>query len=222
MTAKRGMVVAIDGPAGAGKSTVADGVARRLGLARLDTGSMYRALTWAALERSVDLDDAEALQKLASSLEFRPSPEGIFVDGVLREQQIRDPAVSAVVSMVSRHPEVRAVMVAAQRRLADAGGVVIEGRDIGSIVAPGAPVKIFLTAAPEERARRRREELAGAGHDLSHDRLMAEMEARDARDDATTPLRPADGAVVIDSTGKTADDVADEIAAIARSVQEKA
>lgn len=211
----RPLVIAIDGPAGAGKSSIAAAVAARLGIARLDTGSMYRAVTWAAGERGVSLDDEETLASLAERLDLSFSTDGIAVDGILREREIREPAVTEAVSRVSRHPAVRRALVARQQELAHAGPAVIEGRDIGSVVAPWAPVKIFLTASVDERARRRARDLAAAGHAVPLDRLQADIEARDRRDSETTPLEPADGAIVIDSTGRTIEQIVDQIAELA-------
>lgn len=211
----RPIVIAIDGPAGAGKSSVSAAVARRLGVARLDTGSMYRAVTWAALRDGTDLDDEAALASLAERLDLSFDPDGILIDGRPREREIRDPAVTAAVSKISRHPAVRKILVARQQDLAERGPAVIEGRDIGTVVVPWAPVKIFLTASARERARRRAKDLEAAGHPVDLDRLQAEIEARDAADDKTTPLVPAGDAVAIDSTAKTIDQVVDEIAALA-------
>jgi cytidylate kinase len=213
--------VAIDGPAGAGKSTVANRVAQRLGLERLDTGSMYRALTWKALEAGVDPTDAAALTRLARRIDLGFTGSGITVDGRRREREIRAPRVSAAVSAVSAHPGVRKEMVTRQRRFARRGGVVIEGRDIGSVVAPGADLKVFLTASPAERARRRRADLAAAGHPVSLVKLTSEIVARDRRDSKTTPLRPARGAVTVDSTGKALREVVDEIVRLAREARER-
>ncbi|HVL89830.1 MAG TPA: (d)CMP kinase [Actinomycetota bacterium] len=211
----RPIVIAIDGPAGAGKSSVSSGVARRLGIARLDTGSMYRAVTWAALRDGTNLDDETALASLARRLDLSFDVSGILIDGRPRETEIRDPAVTASVSKVSRHPAVRAALVSRQQKLAEQGPAVVEGRDIGTVVVPWAPVKIFLTASARERARRRAKDLEAAGHEVDLDRLQAEIEARDAADDKTTPLVPAGDAVAIDSTAKTIDEVVDEIAALA-------
>ncbi|HEX9696423.1 MAG TPA: (d)CMP kinase [Actinomycetota bacterium] len=211
----RPIVIAIDGPAGAGKSSVTAAVARRLGIARLDTGSMYRAVTWAALDAGLDLADETAIALLADTLEFDFTPDGIRIGGALREQQIRDPAVTAAVSQVSRHAHVRDILVARQKELAESGPAVIEGRDIGTVVVPWAPVKIFLTASPAERARRRSRDLIAAGHPVDLETLRLQIEARDEIDDRTTPLVPAPGAITIDSTGKSIDHVVEEIAALA-------
>jgi cytidylate kinase len=202
-------VVAIDGPAGSGKSTVARAVAARLGVAYLDTGAMYRSVAFAGLERGVDPQDGEALAKLAADLDIDVG-ERVLVDGVDATTAIRGPAVTSVVSAVSAHPAVRAEMVRRQRRWADErGGGVAEGRDIGTVVFPDADAKVFLTASEAERARRRQRD------DRAPDvgAVAAELARRDALDStrATSPLRPADDAVVIDTTGRTVDDVVDEV-----------
>jgi len=202
-------LVAIDGPAGSGKSTVARTVAGRLGVAYLDTGAMYRSVALAALERGVDPTDGEALAKLAGALDIEVG-ERVLVDGVDATTAIRGPAVTAVVSAVSAHPPVRAEMVRRQRRWAEAhGGGVLEGRDIGSVVFPHADVKVFLTASEEERARRRQRDEDAP--DVKA--VAADISRRDTIDStrAASPLRPADDAVVIDTTGRTVDEVVDEV-----------
>jgi len=202
-------LVAIDGPAGSGKSTVARTVAGRLGAAYLDTGAMYRSVALAALERGVDPTDGEALAKLAGALDIEVG-ERVLVDGVDATTAIRGPAVTAVVSAVSAHPPVRAEMVRRQRRWAEArGGGVLEGRDIGSVVFPHADVKVFLTASEEERARRRQRDEDAP--DVKA--VAADISRRDTIDStrAASPLRPADDAVVIDTTGRTVDEVVDEV-----------
>jgi cytidylate kinase len=202
-------VVAIDGPAGSGKSTVARAVAARLGVAYLDTGAMYRSVAFAGLERGVDPQDGEALAKLAAELDIDVG-ERVLVDGVDATAAIRGPAVTSVVSAVSAHPAVRAEMVRRQRRWADEhGGGVAEGRDIGTVVFPDADAKVFLTASEDERAHRRQRD------DRTPDvgAVAADLARRDALDStrATSPLRPADDAVVIDTTGRTVDDVVDQV-----------
>ena len=202
-------LVAIDGPAGSGKSTVARTVAGRLGAAYLDTGAMYRSVALAALERGVDPTDGEALAKLAGALDIEVG-ERVLVDGVDATTAIRGPDVTAVVSAVSAHPPVRAEMVRRQRRWAEAhGGGVLEGRDIGSVVFPHADVKVFLTASEEERARRRQRDEDAP--DVKA--VAADISRRDTIDStrAASPLRPADDAVVIDTTGRTVDEVVDEV-----------
>ncbi|HTP19294.1 MAG TPA: (d)CMP kinase [Solirubrobacteraceae bacterium] len=200
-------VVAIDGPAGAGKSTVARAVADELGFTYLDTGAMYRAVALAATESGVPASS------IAGSLKIEPG-ERIRLDGRDVTDEIRTPTVSEAASKVAADPIVRAAIASEQRRLLAAGDWVAEGRDIGTVVAPGAEVKVFLTADPYERARRRAAEL---GSDV--DTVLAEQAIRDQRDQtrAHSPLAPADGAVVIDSTEMTLAEVVGEIAALARS-----
>jgi len=202
-------VIAIDGPAGSGKSTVARAVARRLGLAYLDTGAMYRSVAFAALGQGVDPTDGDALAKLASGLDIELG-DRVLVDGVDATAAIRGPEVTAIVSAVSAHPPVRADMVRRQRQWASAhGGGVAEGRDIGSVVFPDADVKVFLTASEEERARRRQRD--DRAPDVAA--VAADLARRDSLDSsrATSPLRPADDAVVIDTTGRSVDDVVDQV-----------
>ncbi len=199
-------VVAIDGPAGAGKSTVAHAVADKLGFTYLNTGAMYRAVALAAIERGVEA------AAIAASLAIEPG-ERILLDGRDVTDDIRTPEVSEAASQVAADPQVRRAVVAEQRRLLSAGDWVAEGRDIGTVVAPGAEVKVFLTADPEERARRRAAEL---GADVAM--VLADQTIRDERDRtrAHSPLAPAEGAVEIDTTDMTLDEVVGEIAALAR------
>ncbi len=206
-------VIAIDGPSGSGKSTVSRAVAARLGLDVLDTGAMYRSLTLAALEAGVDVHDAAALEALAARLDLDPGPPA-RIDGRDVEAAIRGPDVTRAVSIVSAHPGVRAVLVAAQRAwVAARGGGVVEGRDIGTVVFPNAAVKVFLTASPEERARRRvrDEELADRPADLGA--VEHDLRRRDTLDAsrAASPLAAAPDAWVIDTTARAVDDVAEEI-----------
>jgi 3-phosphoshikimate 1-carboxyvinyltransferase len=201
-TVAGGQIVAIDGPAGSGKSTVSRAVAERLGVARLDTGAMYRAVAWAALERGVDPADGEALAALARDAEIDADRAGVRIDGVDVTEEIRSPEVSRAVSAVAANPEVRRHLVERQRRwAADHGGGVVEGRDIGTVVFPAADLKVFLTATPEERARRRHEE-------------TAEGVARRDRIDSTraaSPLTQAADAHLLDTTGRTVEDVVEEV-----------
>lgn len=203
------MVIAIDGPAGAGKSTVARQVAARLGFLYVDTGAMYRAVTLKALRLGINLGDEKALTELARrarlTLRRACSPEErtrVLLDGEDVTEAIRDPAVSACVSLVAKVPGVRESLTEQQRELAKRGGAVVEGRDIGTCVVPEAERKIFLTAALEERARRRWEELRRAGHEVSREQVLEELRQRDALDSArgVAPLLAAKDAVVIDST----------------------
>jgi cytidylate kinase len=214
------VIVAIDGPAGAGKSTVAREVARRVGAAYLDTGAMYRALTWLAQQRGVPRSDAEALAALARAhpVEIEPTEDGdrVRVAGRDVTAEIRSPEVAAQVSEVSAHAPVREEMVAAQRALMARGDWVSDGRDVGSTVCPDADVKVFLTATPEERARRRRAELAARGIDVDEDTVLEDVLRRDELDStrAASPLRIAPGAVVVDSSNLDAVQVADIVAAM--------
>jgi len=210
-------VIAIDGPAGSGKSTIARAVAERLGLARLDTGAMYRAVTLLALRDGIDLGDEEAAAELARAMDLRlgegGGPGG--GDDVMLGQEdasvaIRSPEVDAVVSVVAAHPAVRHVLVERQREwVAEHGGGVVEGRDIGSVVFPDAQLKVYLTASADERARRRMEQAAaGVGEVIS-----GGLHRRDHLDStrAISPLVVPEGAVVVDSTGRTIDDVVGEV-----------
>ncbi len=196
------MIVAIDGPAGAGKSTVARRLATRLGFRYLDTGAMYRALTWLAVARGVELDDAAALAALAREhpISFEDD-QHVVIDGRDVSYEIREPRIDRVVSSVARHPAVREVMRVRQRELGEVGDVVIEGRDIGTVVAPRAEVKIYLVADPVVRAARRSSERPGIGADA----LATDLRLRDERDAAR--MQQADDAELIDTTVLTVDDV---------------
>jgi cytidylate kinase len=207
-------VVAIDGPAGSGKSTVARGVADALGLEVLDTGAMYRAVTLLALERSFDLGDGDAIARAAEGavLELRDPPGSVRLDGRDVSREIRGPDVSTAVSQVSSHPAVRALLRRRQREWAEQrGGGVVEGRDIGTVVFTDAPLKIFLTAGEEERARRRHRDERAAARPADLEAVRDAVDRRDALDHRTTPLAPAPDAIVIDTTGRTVEDVVDEI-----------
>ena len=206
--------IAIDGPAGAGKSTVAQEVGKRLGLAYLDTGAMYRAITLAGLRHGTDLHDAEALERLtrAVELDIQSNSEGqniIFLDNENVSADIRLPDVSRNVSFVARCPEVRAIMADKQRQIGQRGGVVMDGRDIGTTVMPNAEYKFFLTASLEERARRRLTELLAKGEQLDLEQMMREIAARDKIDSERecAPLRPAEDAIHVDTTDMTIEDV---------------
>jgi cytidylate kinase len=200
------MIVAIDGPAGAGKSTVALTLARRLGFFYLDTGAMYRALTWLALREGADVDDADALAALALAHPTSFGSNGVVeVAGVDVTDSIRQVEIDRLVPVVARHSKVRKVMRERQRTLGSAGDAVIEGRDIGTVVAPQAEVKVFLVAEAAERARRREGERPG----VRADALAADLRVRDERDAENT--RPAADAVVLDTTALTVDEVVDRI-----------
>ncbi len=207
------MVIAIDGPAGAGKSSVAKRVADALGFTYLDSGAMYRCVALAALERGVDLDDARAMGELAASLEIGLDGDRVSLDGRDVSAAIREPETSAAASRASIHPAVREAMVARQRRLIEAGRYVAEGRDIGTVVSPDSPLKIFLTASAEERARRR---AAQTGEDP--EAVLAAQEERDRRDQSRehSAMRAADAAVEIDTTGLGLDEVVERVVGLAR------
>jgi cytidylate kinase len=203
------MVVAIDGPAGAGKSSVARAVARALGFTYLDSGAMYRAVALAALERDV------SPRSVASELRIDVG-DRVLVDGRDVSAAIRSPRVSEAASRAAADPVVREAMVAEQRRLLSGGDWVAEGRDIGTVVAPDAAVKVFLTASPEERARRRAAELG-----VDPATVLAEQTIRDERDStrAASPLQAAPDAVVLDTTGLSLDDVVARVVALVRERQ---
>ena len=205
------MIVAIDGPAGAGKSTVARRLASRLGFRYLDTGAMYRALTWLALEQGTPLEDGPALGALAgaNAVTF-DAAGGVAIGGRDVTHGIRGARIDRVVSTVARHPEVRAVMRERQRELAEEGDAVIEGRDIGTVVAPGAEVKVYLVAEPGVRARRRLSERPEIGADA----LATDLRLRDESD--AVRMQPAGDATTIDTTELDIDDVVAEIEALVR------
>ena len=213
MSVRTKPVVAIDGPAGAGKSTLAAHLARRFGFLNLETGAMYRALALKAIEKDLDLDSEAELLALCrnTSIELEPTRDGnrVLLDRFDVTRRVRDGDITSAASRASVHPAVREWMVAQQRKLGEAGGVVMEGRDIGTAVFPDAEVKIFLDAAPEVRGNRRFQQVAGAGKPVTEAALIAEMRERDERDRnrAQSPLRPAKDAVVLDSTSLTLDEV---------------
>jgi cytidylate kinase len=207
------MIVTIDGPAGAGKSTVARRLAERFGLRYLDTGAMYRALTWLALEDGIDLEDGPALGKLADDNPIAFEDDVVVVRGRDVTTAIRGPRIDRVVSAVARHPEVRTVMRARQRELAAVGDAVIEGRDIGTVVCPNADVKVYLVAQSDERARRRVAERPEIGAEA----LATDLRLRDERDAAH--MQPADDAEMIDTTDLTVDEV---VAHIEQLIQARA
>jgi CMP/dCMP kinase len=208
------MVIALDGPAGAGKSTVARAAAAALGFTYLDSGAMYRCVALTALERKVDPDDGEGVAALTRSLRIELDDGRVAIDGRDVSAAIREPAVTEAASRVSVHAGVREAMIARQRELIATGRYVAEGRDIGTVVSPDAPLKVFLTASEEERARRRAVE---TGEDA--DAVMAAQRERDRRDETRelSALRPADDAVVIDTTGLALEDVVERVVALARA-----
>ncbi|MBW4038193.1 MAG: (d)CMP kinase [Acidobacteria bacterium] len=207
-------VIAIDGPAGAGKSTMAAHLARRFGFLNLETGAMYRALALKAIEHDLGFEDEGELLELAgrTRIALRPQLEGnlVFLDEVDVSRRVRDGDVTSAASRVSVHPRLREWMVEQQRKMGAGGGVVMEGRDIGTVVFPDAEVKIFLDAAPEVRGSRRyRQGGLLAQPEVTEEGVVKELKERDARDRnrAESPLRPADDAVVLDSTGMSLDEV---------------
>jgi CMP/dCMP kinase len=206
------MIVAIDGPAGAGKSTVARRLAERLGFRYLDTGAMYRAVTWLAVQRSLDLEDGAPLGELADANPVELDEAGqVAIAGHDVTTEIRQAEIDRLVPIVARHPEVRGVMRRRQRELADLGNAVIEGRDIGTVVAPDADVKVYLNADPATRARRRQVERP----DIGGDALATDLRLRDESDAAR--MQPADDAELIDTTQLNVDDVVDRIEALVRA-----
>ena len=205
-------VIAIDGPAGSGKSTVARALAERLGLEYLDTGAMYRGVTFAALRRGIDPADVDVVARITDELELKVSTDGVVVDGVDATIEIRGPEVSRAVSTVAANPAVRAEMVRRQRSwVAARGGGVLEGRDIGTVVFPDAELKVYLTADPEVRAARRSKEVS----DLDYETVAADMARRDALDSGRdmSPLAQAPDAFHLDTTGLAVDEIIEVIAA---------
>ncbi|MBV8629423.1 MAG: (d)CMP kinase [Silvibacterium sp.] len=228
---ERRLIIAIDGPAGAGKSTVARHLAAHFGLLNLETGAMYRAFALKALRCRIDPDDSEGLHQLAASTDIALEPtragNRVLLDGAEVTDLIRDAEVTQAASRVSVHPAIRSWMVDLQREMGKAGGVVMEGRDIGTVVFPDADIKFFLDASPEARSQRRYEQAAGpisitASSDGSQengkaqDEVTRELHERDERDRnrAQSPLRPAPDAIVIDSTSLTLEQVLDRIESV--------
>jgi cytidylate kinase len=210
--AGRGLIVAIDGPAGAGKSTLAKRLAERFGLLNLETGAMYRAFALKALQAKVPVEDAPALEALSRSTTIRIEPGEasnlVYLDGCEVSSQLREQAITDAASRVSVHPAIRSWMVHLQQQIARSGNVVMEGRDIGTVVFPDADVKIFLDAAPEARGQRRFEQM-GSAPTLPQEAIVKELRQRDERDRnrAQSPLKPAPDAITIDSTSMTLDQV---------------
>lgn len=218
MSAGRLAVVAIDGPAGTGKSTVARGLAKALGSRYIDTGAMYRAVTLAALRAGVALDDTDGIAAVARNVEVsvdsQPDGDRTYLGGEDVSREIRGDEVTGAVSAVSAVPEVRTRLVALQQQLAAAGGgVVVEGRDVGTVVLPDADVKIFLTASAETRAQRRNDQNVAAGLRDDYPGVLADVRRRDELDStrAVSPLRPADDAVIVDTGEMSQEQVIDHL-----------
>ena len=221
------MIVAIDGPAGAGKSTVSKEVARRLGFTCLDTGAMYRAIAWQAIQNGVDFDDSRGLDQVANNyrIEFaydqgEPSPSGVLMGGVDVTRAIRTAEIDRAVSLVSKEPLVRTALVAQQQRIGNSGNYVVEGRDIGTVVFPDAAVKVFLFASAEERARRRVAQNAERGiGPVDYDEVLADIVKRDEIDSSrdSSPLEPAADAVMLDSSDLSIEEVIEKICQLAKA-----
>ena len=219
--------IAIDGPAASGKTTVARLVAQRLHVLYLDTGAMYRALAWLALRTQQDLDNENALVRLSEAHRINVALDADAALGFrisageheLSAPELESPEVTSVVSTIAAHPRVRRAMVAEQRRIAQTGPVVMAGRDIGTVVLPEAPLKIYLTASVEARVRRRRAQLEASGIDVAAHQLTVEIEERDRLDEnrAVSPLRQADDAVRIDSSDLRVDEVVERICSLAQA-----
>ncbi|MCS3921089.1 cytidylate kinase [Candidatus Fervidibacter sacchari] len=218
----KGLVIAIDGPVGAGKSTVAKLVAQKLGYLYVDTGAMYRAVALKALRLGMDINDPIVMAMLAEAtdIQLQQQDDGsvrVFLDGEDVTEAIRTPEVSEASSIVSAHEGVRKVLAERQKAMAELGGVVMEGRDIQTVISPDAEVKIFLTASLEERAKRKWLELQQKGISVSYEEVLYEVKERDERDKsrAIAPLRKAPDAVEIDTTKMTPEEVADKIVELA-------
>lgn len=213
MNKRRELIIAIDGPSGAGKSTLSKRLSSRLGYVNIDTGAMYRCVALASMRQGLDPSDGERLKALCRDLEITFVPEGgenrVFLNGEDVSEAIRTPEVSLLTSRISAVPEVRSAMVALQRRMGENGGVVLEGRDIGTVVFPHADVKFFLLASARERGRRRYLELREKGLDVDLEQTVAEVEARDRADSERehAPLVRADDALSVDSTQMSIDQV---------------
>lgn len=215
-------ILAIDGPAGAGKSSTAKEAARRLGFSFLDTGAMYRAATWNALQQGLDLDDAEAMaaSTKAMDLEIEEGPGGqrVRVNGTDVTDAIRTPEITRLIYKLDQNPEVRRHLVALQRRMGEKQPTVAEGRDIGTVVFPNAKCKIYMDAAIEERARRRAREMEAKGRPVDFDQLCRDIAERDRQsmERADSPLRRAEDAILLDTTALNFDQAVAEVLRIAR------
>ncbi len=211
------LVIAIDGPSGAGKGTVARAVASALGYRHVDSGAMYRAVAWQVLQRGIDLADEAAIAQLAARARIDVSAGAAVIDGTDVTRAIRTPEIDRAAAAVARLGKVRALLVDRQQRIGAGGGIVMEGRDIGTVVFPNADVKLYLDASPEERARRRAADPAHSGP-TAVEAVATALTARDEADRtrAVSPLYAAPDATVIDTTGKSVDQVVDEVMEIVK------
>lgn len=209
----KALIIAIDGPSGAGKGTVARRIAADLGYRYVDSGAMYRAVSWKAVRERVALDDEEAIARLAERSRIEVSSHRVTIDDVDVTREIRTPDIDHAAAAVARLPRVRAVLVERQRRLGEGGAIVMEGRDIGTVVFPRADMKLYLDALPEERAKRRANDPAHSAASTSVSEIVTALAARDTLDRTRTasPLHAAEDAIVIDTTGKTVDEVVHEV-----------
>ena len=221
-----GLVIAIDGPSGAGKSTVAHLLAERLGYLQIDTGAMYRAVAWLMQQEGVDPDDPAAVERLCSRVDIRlertDGRQRVYANGQDVTAQIRTPEMSLLTSRISTLGPVREAMMQAQRRMGARGGVVLEGRDIGTVVFPDADVKFFLSASAEERGRRRYLELAARGEQVTLADTVREVASRDLQDSQRdlAPLRMAGDAIAVDSSGRTIDEVLEAMETACRNTSQ--
>jgi cytidylate kinase len=210
---RRPKIITIDGPAGAGKSTVAKKVAELFGYLHLDSGAIYRAIGYACKEKGVNLKDEKSVLKVAKGLSIQLKGDRVYLNGVDVTNKIRTPEGGVLASQVAQFPSVRELVVKLLRKMAEGKEVVIDGRDAGSYIFPDAPLKIYLTAAPEERARRRFKELKKKGFNVSYQEILKEIIERDEKDRnrSFAPLTVPEGAVVIDTTGKSLEQVLSEV-----------
>lgn len=220
----RALIIAIDGPAASGKTTLAKRLARELNYLFFDTGILYRAVTWLALMRGEDLHDEDRMTRLVQELdiELRPDPQTgetrIYFQGRDISRDLYSPQVDAWVSVVAAHPGVRTALKDVQRRIALQGGIIVVGRDIGTVIVPEADVKIYLDASLEERARRRYQEARSRGHEVSFEQVLEDMRRRDALDSSrdTAPLRPAEDAFILKTNGLSPEEVFQRVMALIR------